>query len=192
MTEKAEPLFTQILEEQGDIVLREASASGLGRTSVDQERYNEAEDLFTRGIEIGQRERLGENNPHTLKYMNALAVLCTKQKRYTEAEKSFKKASEARKDKLGDDHPDTLESKHDLGVLYKELEWYDDAEPLLLEAVEGRILKLGERHPHTQESLNNLIELYEAWATRRRPSSRLRVWLRSRLRLDLSNTRHRT
>jgi len=161
--EDAEQLFTQILKEQGDVVLKESSMSGLGHIYMAQGRYSQAEDLFIKGIEIGRLEHPGENHPHTLKYMNELAVLRTKQKQYNEAERLFHEALETRKLKLGPDHPHTLESKNDLAVLYKEKGDHEKAEPLLLDAIEGRRRKLGDTHPHTLESMNNLITLYEVW-----------------------------
>jgi len=161
--EKAEQLFNQCFADHGEAALGGRTMSCLGYLYMDQERYQEAENLFARGIEYGNRELPGKNNPTTLAYMNGLAVLRTKQKQYEEAERLFNEVLEARKGKFGEDHPDTLASKNNLAVLYKEQARYDEAEPLLREAIEGRRLKLGDQHPHTLESWNNLIELYEAW-----------------------------
>jgi tetratricopeptide (TPR) repeat protein len=130
---------------------------------VEQGRYEEAEELFTKGIRIWKSELPGTGHPLTLCHINGLAVLRTKQKRYEEAERLFNEALEGRCDRLGDDHPATLETKNDLAVLYKEQARYEEAEKFLLEAVKGRRLKLGDEHPHTQESMNNLIDLYKAW-----------------------------
>ena len=54
------------------------------------DRYKDAEDLFTRGIEYGNRELPGKDHPTTLAYMNGLAVLRTKQKQHEEVERSTK------------------------------------------------------------------------------------------------------
>jgi tetratricopeptide (TPR) repeat protein len=135
----------------------------LGRLYMIQKRYDEAEEEFTNGIEAGRRTLPGKENPSTLRNINGLAVLRTKQKQYEEAKRLFDEVLEARKRKLGEEHPHTLETKNDLAVLYKEQGLYDDAELLLLEALEGRRLKLGDEHPRTLESWNHLIELYEAW-----------------------------
>jgi len=137
--------------------------SGLGRLHMAQGHHDEPEHFFKQGIEIGNRGLPGKGHPRTLRSVNGLGVLRTKQKRYGEAEDLFHEALEGRKLKLGENHPETLETKNDLAVLYKEQGAYDKAEPLLLEALKGRRLKLGETHPHTKESLNNLIDLYEAW-----------------------------
>jgi len=135
---------------------------GLANLRITQGRLEDANDLLVSASETG-RKQLGEDHPHTLKFINSLGVLRTKQKQYEEAAGLLREALERRRLKLDDDHPDTLETKNDLAVLYKEQARYKEAEKLLLEAVEGRRLKLGDKHPHTQQSLKNLIDLYEAW-----------------------------
>jgi len=137
--------------------------NGLGLLRLEQGRFDDAEDLFKRGIEVGNSELPGKGHPWKLRNVNGLAVLRTKQKKYEDAKRLFHEALEGRILKLGEDHPETLESKNDLAILYKEQGDYDKAEPLLQEALEGRRLKLGDTHPHTLESWNNLIDLYEAW-----------------------------
>lgn len=139
------------------------SMSCLGHLYMIQNRYDEAEEEFINGIEAGRRMMQGKEHPFTLRSINGLAVLRTKQKKYEEAKRLFDEVLEARKRKLGEDHPHTLDTKNDLAVLYKEQGDYDKAEPLLLEAIEGRHLKLGDTHPDTKESLKNLIALYESW-----------------------------
>ena len=139
------------------------SMDGLGRLYVAQERYEEAEEQFIKGIDAGNRWLAGKNHPATLRIINDLAVLRKKQKQYQDAERLFREALEARSLKLGEDHPDTLESKNDLAVLYREQARYEDAERLLMEALKGREAKLGPGHPDTIESLKQLVTLYESW-----------------------------
>jgi serine/threonine protein kinase len=166
---EAEQLFEEALEQQegqerfDNLSVVPHSMSGLGRLCVVREHYVEAEEFFTKGMEIGRRVLPGKNHPDILRNINGLAVLRSKQKQYEDAERLFQEVLEARKIKLGDVHPSTLKSKNDLAVLYKEQTRYEEAEPLLLEAVEGQRLKLGDNHQHTLESWHNLIELYEAW-----------------------------
>jgi serine/threonine protein kinase/TolA-binding protein len=160
---EAEHLFSQFMVDHGDTALGHRIMYRLGYLYMTQERYEEAEDLFIKGIEYGNRELPGKDHSTTLSYMNGLAVLRTKQKQYEDAERLFNDVLEARKRKLGENHPHTLETKNDLAVLYKEQAQYEKAEPLLIDAVKGRRLKLSDIHPHTLESWHNLIELYEAW-----------------------------
>jgi serine/threonine protein kinase/Flp pilus assembly protein TadD len=161
--EEAEQLFNQFFKDRGEDALAGRTMSRLGYLYMAKGQYQDAEDLFIKGIEYSRRELPGKDHPTTFCYMNGLAVLYTKQKKYEKAEQLFHEALEARKLKLGDDHPATLETKNDLAMLYKEQIRYEEAEKYLLEAVEGRRLKLSDTHPHTIESLNNLIDLYETW-----------------------------
>ncbi len=69
------------------------------------------------------------------RFVNALAMLRTKQENEVEAEVFFNEALQGRQRELGPEHPETLETKNDIAVLYKEQARYDQAEPLLLEAV---------------------------------------------------------
>jgi serine/threonine protein kinase/Flp pilus assembly protein TadD len=166
--EQAEKLFKETVESQGregtsDPGAAVYSMDGLGRLYMAQEHFDKAEEQFKKGIDFGNHELPGKDHPLTLRNINDLAVLYTKQKKYEDADRLFDEVLEARKRKLGDDHPDTLESKNDLAMLYKEQGRYEEAEKYLLEAVRGRLSKLGDKHPQTIESLKNLIDLYESW-----------------------------
>jgi len=83
-----------------------------------QERYNEAEDLFTEALE-GRRQNLGDDHPDTLETKNDLAMLYKEQARYEDAEQLLLKALEGRRLRLGDTHPNTLESLNNLIDLYE-------------------------------------------------------------------------
>jgi serine/threonine protein kinase/Tfp pilus assembly protein PilF len=161
--EEAEQLFNQFFKDRGEDALAGRTMSRLGYLYMTKGQYQDAEDLFIKGIEYSRRELPGKDHPTTFCYMNGLAVLYTKQKKYEKAEQLFHEALEARKLKLGDDHPATLETINDFGVLRIQQQQYEEAEKYLLEAVEGRLSKLGDKHPHTIESIKNLIALYEAW-----------------------------
>ena len=170
--EKAEELFVKTLNAQrhkygdkGDennrMMIR--CMNELALLYVIQGCDKEAEDLFTEGIALGESELPGKDHPFTLRHVNGLGVLRTKQGRYDDAVTLFNRALAGRRLKLGEDHPETLETINDIGVLYMGQGRYEEAEKYLREAVEGRCLKLGDTHPHTLESWNNLINLYEAW-----------------------------
>ncbi|MHC4519609.1 MAG: tetratricopeptide repeat protein, partial [Planctomycetota bacterium] len=136
--------------------------NGLGRLHMAQAHYDEAEDFFKQGIEIGNRELPGKIHPWTLRNVNGLAVLRTKQKQYEDAERLFHEALEGRKLKLGDDHPDTLETINDLGVLRREQGQHTEAKVLLAQAFQGRREKLGPDHPACLESQHELALLHIA------------------------------
>jgi len=138
--------------------------NGLGRLYMIQGYYDKAEERFTKGIEIGNRELTGKGHPWTLRNVNGLAVLRTKQGDYSKADRLFNEALEGQELKLGRDHPETLQTVNDLGVLRREQKRYDEAESLLREALEARQYKLGQDHPACFESMHELAVLYKEQA----------------------------
>jgi serine/threonine protein kinase/TolA-binding protein len=136
----------------------------LARLYVIQNRYKEAEALFTEGIVLGDQELPGKDHPLTLRHVNDLGVLRILQQQYGEAESLLQRALEGRKLKLGKDHPYTLDTIKDLGLLRREQRRYKDAEKLLTEALEGIQLNLGPDHPDTLQSKNDLAILYKEQA----------------------------
>jgi serine/threonine protein kinase len=170
--EDAEELFVKSLEGQrlrfGEKGRKDTFNRGmircmneLARLYVIQNHYDEAEYLFAEGIKIGNSQLPGKDHPFTLRHVNGLGVLRTKQQRYEEAKTLFNQALAGRKLKLGEDHPETLETINDLGLLHREQKHYEQAEEYLTEALEGRKIKLGPDHPHTLESMHELAVLYK-------------------------------
>jgi tetratricopeptide (TPR) repeat protein len=130
----------------------------LGELYTNQGRYNEAEPLLVKALEM-RRRVLGEEHPETLDFMNSLGDLYSRQGRYNEAEPLLVKALEIRRRILGEEHPDTLSSMHSLGWLYYRWGRYNEAEPLFIKALEGRQRVLGEENPDTLESMNQLARM---------------------------------
>jgi len=168
--EKAKELFIRTLDAQrkrfgdkGDPVNRSRTRcmNELARLYVILELYDEAEDLFTEGIAFDERTLPGKDHPYTLRHINGLGVLRTKQGRFKEAEILFSRALAGRKLKLGGNHPYTLETINDLGLLRRAQKHYQDAEKLITEALEGRRAKLGPDHPYTLQSIHELAVLYK-------------------------------
>ena len=93
--------------------------TGLGRFRLAQGQHDEAEDFFKQGTETGNRELPGKGHPWTLRNVNGLAVLRTRQKQYEEAEPLLIEAIQGRRLKLGYTHPHTLESWKNLIDLYE-------------------------------------------------------------------------
>jgi tetratricopeptide (TPR) repeat protein len=70
----------------------------------DQGRYDEAETLYIKVLEI-RRRVLGEGHPNTPDSMNNLGNLYRKQGRYEEAEQLYIKTLEIYRRVLGEEHP---------------------------------------------------------------------------------------
>jgi tetratricopeptide (TPR) repeat protein len=142
------------------------SQSGLvcnngGYYLICQGRYEEAEPLIKRALEIRER-MLGANHPDTAISLNSLAVIYENQGRYKEAEPLIKRALEIRERALGGNHPDTATSLNDLAGVYESQGQYEEAEPLYKRALEIKERVLGADHTDTAIALNNLAGVYES------------------------------
>ncbi|MBD1996292.1 tetratricopeptide repeat protein [Leptolyngbya sp. FACHB-541] len=126
-----------------------------------QGRYEEAEPLYLRALEIS-KEQLGENHPDVSNRLNNLASLYHSQGRYEEAKPLLLRALEISKEQLGENHPDIAIWLNNLAGLHRSQGRYEEAEPLLLRALEISKEQLGENHPDIAIWLNNLAELYRS------------------------------
>lgn len=126
-----------------------------------QSRYDEAEPLLKRSLEICEK-KLGKDYPSVATALNNLAGLYDSQGQYKEAEPLHKRSLMIREQKLGKDHPDTAQSLNNLAGLYQEQGRYDEAEPLYNRSIKIWEKSLGSEHPHVAAALNNLAALYYA------------------------------
>ncbi|KPQ32078.1 MAG: TPR repeat [Phormidesmis priestleyi Ana] len=126
-----------------------------------QGRYEEAEPLYVKALEIRKAE-LGERHPDTARSLDNLAGLYRSHGRYGEAEPLYIKALEIRKTELGERHPDTGLGLNNLAALYESQGRCAEAELLYIEALEISKTKLGDHNPATATGLNNLAALYKS------------------------------
>ena len=126
-----------------------------------QGRYAEAEPLFTRALDIYERQ-LGTDHPAVATSLNNLAYLYQALGRYTEAEPFYTRALDLRERQLGADHPAVANSLNNLASLYESQGRYTEAEPLGTRALNICERQLGADHPAVATSLNNLASLYES------------------------------
>ncbi len=153
--------FDTAIEPGGQPLTIATHLDSLAQLYHPQGRYDKAEPLFRKALEIRQRE-LGDRHPSTATSLNNLALLYESQGRYGEAEPLYLETLDISKAELGDHHPDTATSLNNLAGLYRSQGRYGEAEPLYLEALDIRKAELGDRHPSTASSLNNLAGLYRS------------------------------
>jgi len=106
------------------------------------------------------RGEAGEENPHTLKAMNRMGLLCLRQGRHDEAESLLVRTLELRRRVLGKEHKHTLLSMNHLAWAYRERGRYKEAEKLW-----GETLEAWDRAPTMVEEsrlsvVGNLADLY--------------------------------
>ena len=132
----------------------------LGVILMARDLLPEAEKLISEALRIKRLKRsVGPNN--AFPFINALAVVLTRQGKYADANDLFTEALEGRKQTLGENHPQTLRTLNDFGVLRREQKNYPEAEELLRQALAGRQFKLGKDHPACFESMHELAVLYK-------------------------------
>jgi len=88
----------------------------LGRILMDQGQLPEAEKLISEALRIKRLKR-SVASEDIFPFINALAVVYTKQGAYTDANDLFIEALKGRRQTLGENHPETLETLNDFGVL---------------------------------------------------------------------------
>ncbi len=144
-----------------DTVNHATALNNLALLYKKQSKYDTAEPLYKRAIEIGEKT-LGTDHPDVATRYNNLAGLYESQGKYDTAEPLYKRAIEIGEKTLGTDHPDVATRYNNLAELYRAQGKYDAAEPLYKRALKIWESRLGENHPNIASVLNNLASLYES------------------------------
>ena len=144
-----------IAQENGYQESEAASYNNLAELYRAQGRYERAEPLYKKALDIRERV-LGAGHPDTAGSYNNLALLYESQGRYDEAEPLYKKALDIRERVLGAEHPDTASSYNNLALLYAARGHFTAAREYLEKALASFQVKLGEKHPYTITVKENL------------------------------------
>ncbi|MHC4945244.1 MAG: tetratricopeptide repeat protein, partial [Planctomycetota bacterium] len=120
-----------------------------------QGRYDEAESIFKKVIEIRKRI-FGKDHLETISTLGNLALIFTAQGKYSETEPIQREVLEARRNLLGEEHPDTWNAWRELAVTLLNQEKYSEAESISRTVLEARIRHFGEKHPETLRSMHDL------------------------------------
>jgi len=135
------------------------SFNNLARLHAAQGRWGEAEKLYRKALEFGEKA-FGRKHEFTLVSINGLAVVCKSTWQYREAEKLLDEALQMRKEIFGLEHEHTLNSMNNLGNLYRKLGRYEEAGQFFNKVLKLRKKIMGPNHPATLVSMNNLSLLY--------------------------------
>ena len=107
----------------------------------------------------GWRERLGENDPHTLSAAESLGDVAWDQGHFVDARKIDEDTLARRRRVLGDDHPDTLTSASSLASDLRKLGRFQDARNLQQQTLDRRRRVLGDDDPDTLHSARDLAAI---------------------------------
>jgi tetratricopeptide (TPR) repeat protein len=135
------------------------SLSGFGLLLSDLGRYQEAEPVERRALEI-QEELLGPDHSDVAQTLNNLGTLYWYTARYDAAEPLLRRALAIHEQALGPESAAIAGRLNNLAMLYHSQGRYADAEPLYRRAIEINRKALGPDHPEMATSLNNLAGLY--------------------------------
>jgi hypothetical protein len=102
------------------------------------------------------RERLGDDDPHTLSASESLGDVAWDQGRFADAQKIDEDTLARRRRVLGDDHPDTLTSASSLAADFRKLGKFQAARDLQEDTLDRRRRVLGDDHPDTLHSARDL------------------------------------
>jgi len=157
---KAAPLFEGAYETRVQLLGDEhpdvaASLSALGGLLVYQGRYDEAEQMLLRAVEICETNP-GQDDSALAGYQHNLAVLYERQGRYDEAKPLFDSALAIREAMFGPDHEHVAETVNSLGILWMHRGDFRAAEELMRRGLQIRSRLFVGDHPLVAESLNNL------------------------------------
>ena len=141
-----------------DTVNHATALNNLALLYKKQSKYDTAEPLYKRAIEIGEKT-LGTDHPDVATRYNNLAELYRAQGKYDAAEPLYKRALKIWESRLGENHPNIASVLNNLASLYESQGKYDAAEPLYKRALEIDEKILGKNHPDTATDYNNLATL---------------------------------
>jgi tetratricopeptide (TPR) repeat protein len=134
------------------------AASWLGRAYLRVARYNDAEPLLRRALEIDE-SIYDPDHPEVAIRLNNLAQLLLATNRLAEAEPLMRRALEIDERSYGSDHPIVAIRLNNLAQLLQATNRLAEAEPLMRCALEIDEANYGPNHPNVARDLNNLALL---------------------------------
>ena len=131
------------------------SLNDLAGVVHDQGRYEEAERLFQKLVDIRTRV-LGEENLATLKVLRDLAGTLVQLGRGQDATRIYQRILEAQKRQLRPNHPDTLLTMNELAVVFWRNDQLDKSIPIFEKLAHAIVNEKGPNHPDALIMIGNL------------------------------------
>ena len=147
VVERAHEIAMQYPEEVGEYD-RITTMNNLALARRDQQRYAEAESLYTRALEL-RREINEELSPGYATNLNNLAVLHWLMNERSEAVRYMEESVDLTRKVYGDQHPTVADRLSNLGSMYRRMEQYEGAQRVLKEALTLSKQTYGPNNPKT-------------------------------------------
>lgn len=160
--EEAEKQIKTVIDytlESNNNLLMLGALNMMGLIYLSQNKYDEAEELYTSAIEI-DKKTIGVNHPYYANHLHNLALVYDVQKKYGEAEKIYKEAIELTGLNDGTNHPNYASNLTNLASTVSSLGKYAEAELLYKNAIELSKFTVGANHPDYAYGLFNLARSY--------------------------------
>ncbi len=138
------------------------AATALAMVYTNLERFDEAQTMHERGIEL-RMEINGPENPATLQAKDNFAIQLIRVEKHDQALALLNDVLETRLRVFGEDHNKTLLTYTLIGRVHSVLEEYELAEELLLRSYQGLVDLLGVDHRYTKVAKDYLYTLYTRW-----------------------------
>lgn len=169
-----EPLYLEVLKINeanygSDSHVLSPYINNLGRFYKDIGRYQEAETLLQRSLDI--EISLDANGSNVADRLNNLGHLYVIQKEYDKAKDFFLQAMDILDQYYEDDFWFTAVVLANLGGCYLKFKQYKDAEPLLLRSLKINEKRFGNADPAYANSLNLMAQLYQGQRKLRKAES---------------------
>lgn len=145
--ERAHELAMQYPDEVGEDA-RLTTMNNLALARRDQQRYAEAESLYTRVLDL-RRELNEERGASYASNLNNLAVLHWLMNERPEAVQYMEESVDLSRDVFGDQHPTVADRLANLGSMYRQMDQYEDARRVLREALSLSKQTYGPDNPRT-------------------------------------------
>jgi tetratricopeptide (TPR) repeat protein len=124
-----------------------------GRLRHQQGQFNEAKDLYKRGLDILETTSAPSTDVSAL--LDDLAQVYAREQQWGLAKQTYERALEVDRRVLGDDHPRIAMHLNNLAIVAQNLGDLKQAETLYRDAIHRMERAYGERHPETIGAIDN-------------------------------------
>ena len=149
------------LGQQRDRRAQMFSAAKRAEEHANRGELDQASQDFERALDLSERLS-GPQAATTAKYLNNLAVVYCRMRRYDDAEKLYQRSLETTKMIYGDDHVNVATCLSNLAGVRYETSRYQEAEALYQESLRIYQARHGPNHPDVASCLNHLARVHEA------------------------------
>ncbi|CAF0730650.1 unnamed protein product [Adineta steineri] len=157
---KAEHLYTTLLEQTSDISEQAHYYNRLGGIYLNQGDYEKAIRYCEKALEI-RKKTLSANHPDLAFSYNNIGSVCDEMGEYSQALLAHEKALEIREKTLPSNHPDLATSYNNIGLVYMNMGEYSKALSFYEKALEIDQKSLPPNHPSLATSYCNISSVYD-------------------------------